>query len=144
MLDQDKQKLVAQLKVDEGFVGHAYQDSLGYWTIGYGRLVDANKGGKITVDEGTYLLCNDVASKETELQAYDWYTSQDSVRQAALLNMAFNLGVPGLLKFPIFLGHMQAHEYELAAQALEPTKWHKQVGVRADRVIALIRTGQWP
>jgi GH24 family phage-related lysozyme (muramidase) len=30
-----------QLKRDEGEVLHAYKDSLGYWTIGIGILIDS-------------------------------------------------------------------------------------------------------
>jgi lysozyme len=31
----------------EGRVLHAYRDSLGFWTIGVGRLIDARKGAKL-------------------------------------------------------------------------------------------------
>lgn len=44
------------LETDEGRVPHAYQDHLGYWTIGVGHLIDKRKGGGLTPDEVDYLL----------------------------------------------------------------------------------------
>ena len=38
-------KTVEQLRRNEGEVLHAYQDHLGFWTIGVGRLIDKRKGG---------------------------------------------------------------------------------------------------
>lgn len=37
--------LASLLTSDEGRVPHAYQDHLGYWTIGVGHLIDRRKGG---------------------------------------------------------------------------------------------------
>ncbi len=45
------QSITQQLRRDEGEVLHAYQDSLGYWTIGIGVLIDKRKGGGITKAE---------------------------------------------------------------------------------------------
>ena len=143
MTPDDQAKLRAQLKVDEGCKLYAYQDSLGFLTIGYGRLIDRRKGGQITPDEAEYLLGNDIARVEKELAAYAWFNNQDSVRQAALTDMAFNLGTVGLLHFPHFLGYMIAKDYPKAVKELIDTPWHSQVGVRADRLIAMISTGAW-
>jgi lysozyme len=48
------------LEDEEGRVPHAYPDSLGYWTIGVGRLIDRRKGGGLSDDEIDYLLANDI------------------------------------------------------------------------------------
>ena len=140
----DRAKLFDQLKVDEGCVLTAYQDSLGIWTIGIGRNIDKAHGGGITMDEALYLFQNDLAKVDRQLSAFTWYTDQDSVRQAALCNMAFNIGINGLLHFPHFLSDMAAKDYPEAIKELTGTPWHHQVGVRADRIIALISTGAWP
>jgi GH24 family phage-related lysozyme (muramidase) len=55
-----RERLLAHLAVDEGCVLHAYPDSLGYLTIGYGRLIDRRRGGGITNAEALMLLENDV------------------------------------------------------------------------------------
>jgi GH24 family phage-related lysozyme (muramidase) len=139
----DQSRLLAQLKVDEDCKLYAYADSEGWLTLGYGRLVDWRKGGQISLAEAEYLLNNDIARTEKELAAYAWFTSQDSVRQAALTDMAFNLGTVGLLHFPHFLGYMIAKDYANAVKELKDTPWHSQVGVRADRIIVMIEKGAW-
>src|SRR3546814_15181122 len=44
------------LNREEGRIPHAYPDSLGYWTIGVGRLIDKRKGGRLTNVETDMLL----------------------------------------------------------------------------------------
>lgn len=143
MAPEDHAHLLAQLQIDEGCKLYGYTDSLGYLTIGYGRLIDRRKGGQISQDEALYLLQNDIARVEKQLTQYAWFSAQDSVRQAALANMCFNLGLEGLLHFPHFLGYMLSKDYPNAAKELVDTPWHSQVGVRADRIIKLIQTGNW-
>ena len=143
MTPEDQTRLVAQLKTDEGCKLYVYQDSLGYATLGFGRLVDRKKGGGISMDEALYLLQNDVAKVTKQLTQYTWYSGQDSVRQAALANFCFNVGLEGLLHFPKFLMHMTANEYPQAVAELRDTPWHSQVGARADRIMNLITTGSW-
>jgi len=144
MTPDDQRRLTAQLETDEGCKLYAYADSLGYLTIGYGRLIDRKKGGQISQDEALYLLQNDIGKVSRQLEQYAWYSGQDSVRQAALANMCFNLGSDGLLHFPHFLGFMLSKDYPSAVKELVDTPWHSQVGVRADRIIKLIETGAWP
>jgi lysozyme len=144
-MEEATKKLVkARLKLDEGWRESAYQDSLGYWTIGWGFMIDGSIRGELPVPVAETWLEYLLAAKEEELKQHNWYLCQDEARKAALANMAFNLGVPKLLKFPIFLSQMENGEYEEAAKNLEGTRWHAQVGPRADRVIALIRTGEFP
>ena len=143
MTPEDQIRLVAQLKVDEGCKLYAYPDSLGWTTIGYGRLIDRRKGGGITMDEALYLLQNDVSKVTKQLAAYAWYNDQDSVRQAALSDMTFNLGLDGLLHFPHFLGYMLKKAYANAVSELIGTPWQSQVGARADRIINMIEKGAW-
>ena len=40
--------LPAKLRREEGSRPHAYQDHLGFWTIGVGRLIDVRKGGGLS------------------------------------------------------------------------------------------------
>lgn len=61
-------ELTKQLRRDEGEVLSAYQDHLGYWTIGVGRLIDKRKGGGLTSEESDYLLGNDIDKRDKELQ----------------------------------------------------------------------------
>lgn len=137
------EKLVAEIKRDEGSVPHVYQDSLGWWTIGVGRLVDKRKGGKLSPEEIDFLLMNDIDAKVAEMdRLMPWWRELDSVvRQRVLINMAFNLGVVGLLKFKNTLVMVQSGNYEGAAKGMLASLWAKQVGNRAVRLAEMMRKG---
>lgn len=136
----NKERLKQELLRDEGKVNHAYKDSLGYWTIGIGRLIDKRKGGQLTDEECLYLLNNDIDRKAKELyKALPWLKNQPEEIQRALMNMAFQLGVGGLLKFKRTLGLIKDLRYNDAADNALKSLWARQTPNRAKRVTNLIR-----
>lgn len=129
-----------QLRRDEGWRSHPYQDSRGILTIGYGT----NLAAGITQAEGELLLESRAnASKAELLKALPWASSLSDARFGALWNMAYNLGVPGLLTFHQFLGLMQQGKFSEAAEDLIHTAWYTQVGSRAHRLKIQIETDTW-
>ncbi len=143
MTDANDRLLIKELERDEGRVPYAYQDSLGFWTIGIGRLIDKRRGGGLSNEEIDYLKLNDIARFKRELDAkLPWWRDLDPVRQRVVVNMAFNLGVGGLLTFRNTLAHVQAGRYDQAAAGMLASKWAKQVKGRADRLAQMMRTGE--
>lgn len=139
----NREALIHQLDDHEGFRPYAYQDSQGYWTIGIGRLIDRRRGGGITRAEAEYLLSNDVAEVEKQLDAWlPWWKDEDDVRQRVLADLCFNLGIAGLMGFPHTLVAWREHHYEEAARHLEDSEWFRQVGRRGPRLVAMLRTGK--
>lgn len=138
--------LLAELRRDEGCIPNAYQDHLGFWTIGVGRLIDKRKGGKLSADEIDYLLANDVARIERELdKRLPWWRVLDPVRQRVLQNMAFQLGTAGLLAFKNTLKAIKAGAYDKAAAQMLDSKWaEKDTPERAQRLAKMMRTGEAP
>lgn len=138
----DKNAIVDELRRDERIVPSAYQDSLGYWTIGVGRLIDKRKGGRLRDEEIDFLLMNDIAEKEEELDAaIPWWRTLSDARQRVLLNMCFNLGIKGLLGFKNTLAMVKAGDYDGAAAGMLSSKWAKQVGARATRLSEMMKEG---
>jgi lysozyme len=136
--------IIQQLRNEEGVVAHAYQDSLGFWTIGVGRLIDQRKGGLLYPDEIDYLLANDVKRKTDGLAtALPWFQLLDEPRQAVLIGMAFQMGVKGLLAFTTTLGHVRVGRYAEAAVAMLESVWAKQTPERAKRLSKQMETGEW-
>lgn len=136
-----------QLIVDEGLRLKPYVDTVGKSSIGVGRNL-SDKG--ISNAEAMMLLDNDIAEHTTLLDKYlPWWTRLDEPRQLALANLAFNLGVgPSdeqptghLLSFKPTLDLIARGEYDQAADHLAASRWAGQVGKRAERIIATIRTG---
>lgn len=134
--------LIAELRRDEGEVLSAYRDSLGFLTIGVGRLIDPRKGGGVTRAESAVLLSNDIADKSAALQAaLPWIETLDPVRRRVLINMAFNLGVEGLLGFRNTLAAVQHGDFAGAAAGIVASKAARQTGARYARLSVAMRTG---
>jgi lysozyme len=134
------QRLAEELLLDEGLVLHAYADSLGYLTIGVGRLIDERKGGGITEPEALLLLDNDIRRHWGELAAaLPWVAQAPEAVQEVLANMCFNLGLAGLLGFRQTLAHLEAGRFAEAAAEMLRSKWAGQVGARAERLAARLR-----
>ena len=139
-----KTELTKQLRRDEGEVLTAYQDHLGFWTLGVGRLIDKRKGGGITVEESAYLLSNDIDKREAELlRRAPWMATLDPARFGALLNMAFQMGVDGLLGFKNTLAMVRNGDYDAAEAMMLESLWAKQTPERAARISKQVRTGVW-
>jgi lysozyme len=141
-----RERLLAHLAVDEGCVLYAYADSLGFTTIGYGRLIDRRRGGGITHAEALFLLENDVTRHWRELiHRFPWVEGLDDVRQVALCNLAFNLGINGLAQFRNTLAAIQRADWPAAVQGLRQSLWYRQVQKsRSDRILHMIGTGDYP
>lgn len=139
-----KAELTRQLRRDEDEVLHAYPDHLGFLTIGVGRLIDKRKGGGITPEESAYLLSNDIDKREAELlRRAPWMSSLDQVRFGALLNMAFQMGVDGLLGFKNTLAMVRAGDYVQASEGMLNSLWATQTPERAKRIAHQMKTGVW-
>lgn len=133
------------IELDEGRVPHVYQDSLGYWTVGVGHLVDKRRGGKLPDPIIDALLDWDIQAVQAELtRALPWVPELGDVREAVLTNMAFNLGVSGLLGFKNTLQAVKEKRWDDASAGMLASKWAGQVGPRAQRLAESMRTGRWP
>lgn len=132
------------IELHEGRVPYVYTDSLGYFTIGVGHLVDQRKGGRLPDAIIDVLLDHDIHEHANELFAtLPWVRDLDPVRQAVLVDMYFNLR-RGLLGFKETLRHFQSGNWDAAATAMLNSKWATQVGARALRLSTMTRTGAWP
>ena len=138
-----------QLHRDEGAVivngRHVvYDDHLGFATIGYGRLVDQRRGGGLSDAEAEFLLSNDIERVARDLTIrLPWFSDLDEPRQGALINMAFQLGVNGLLAFRKTLPLIEAGKWDDAAAEALRSAWARQTPNRAKRIAQQIRTGEW-
>jgi lysozyme len=66
----------------------------------------------------------------------------DPARRAALLDLAFSLGLSGLLGMPAFGDAVKAGDWEHAAKLLLNTEWSYQAGRRALELAAVLRNGR--
>ena len=142
----DLPAMLAELARDEGVRTKPYRDTVGKLTIGIGRNLD-----DVGLSSGEIMLlaAHDLARAEADLDRNaPWWRGLDPVRQRVVLNMCFNMGWGGagrgLASFTTFLAHLQAGRPVQAAAAMLPSMWSRQVGTRATRLQAMMRTGQVP
>ena len=134
--------LIDLLIKHEGLKLEPYRCTSDKLTIGVGRnLEDCG----ITEEEAMYLLKNDIKKFHEELtERFYFYQYLDGARKDAMLNMAFNMGVPRLANFVNALDFMSQRKYAEAADEFLDSKWAKQVGNRAQEVAHMIRTNRYP
>lgn len=139
-------KLRPQLERDEGRVNHVYFDTspLKLASFGVGHMADPRAGGTIPDDVIDLQLTLDIKRHAYELEvACPWVAQLDPARLCVLINMAFNMGVPRLLKFVRMLGAVKLGRYSEAAAEMLDSAWARQVGARAHRLATQMETGVW-
>ena len=128
-----------QLILHEGLRLKPYRCTAGKLTIGVGRNLD-NKG--ITYDEAMFLLRNDIEEVTRQLELFGWYVALGPVRRKVLIDMAFNLGMAGLMGFKQMIEALKQGDYERAADEMVNSRWYGQVGERGRRLERMMRTGE--
>lgn len=133
--------IISQLIRDEGVRLKPYHDTIGKLTIGVGRNL-TDRG--IRQSEAYFMLQNDINEVEHDLNiALPWLSKLDNTRKFALVNMAFNMGIGGLVSFHKTLSLVEEGDYDGAAVAMLQSRWASQVGDRAKRLADQIRSGEW-
>jgi lysozyme len=113
---------------------------IGNPTIGIGRALNTTG---ITMEEASFLLDNDESSKIQNVgSALPWIGQLSELRQRILVEMAFNMGVGGLLTFRQMLAALQAGNYDAAATKMLQSDWATQVPARARRLALRMSSGE--
>lgn len=125
------------IKRHEGFRDYVYMDSAGYWTIGYGHALHPRSKMPKPVLEALfeYDYANAVTSYDT------LGLDLDPVRQAAVTDMIFNIGIEGIERFKKMMAALKAKDFETAADEVVNSIYYSQVGNRAREIEHMIRTG---
>lgn len=149
-------EIAQRLIFHEGLRLMPYKDTLGFTTIGVGRCVDKNPFTEeelkavgdwehgITKNAAMMLLRNDILRCQAELKAkVPFFHKLDEERQYALLDLCFQLGIRGLLKFSRMLNAMRVGYWGSAAAECLNSQYAKQTPARAKRIAKLIKEGRW-
>ena len=142
-----KSFLMERIPLFEGFSATRYGDFVTKGCIlqGYGRCVNNMKTpatiSKATADKW---LAADLIKCEKKLDTHlPWWRNASVVRQAALLDMTYNMGIDKLKTFKQFLHHMKNQNYFQASKCLDGSRWSKQVGVRSREIRHAIKHDKW-
>jgi len=132
-------ELVEEIKREEGFVPVVYLDNKGKKTIGYGTLLEDG----ISEAEAEMLLRHRLALMAEELERSrvgEVYANLKADARRALLDMAYNMGVPNLLGFQKMWAALAEGDYAQAASEALDSVYARELPARAGRVAERMRS----
>lgn len=143
--------VTAQIAQDEDLRLQVYDDAtgkpikpgdkvIGKPTVGYGCLLCAPGG--ITKDEALQMLNARVAKARELAATIDGYDGLDPVRQGIIIQMVYQMGLAGVLKFKDTLAHIRAHDWKAAAEGMRNSTWATQTPGRAKRLADQMEFGK--
>ena len=145
MSPEGKQRVMEQLKIDEGVVHEVYLDHLNLPTVGIGHLIlesDPEHGMEVGTAvsqarcEELFFQDLEIAIEECKvLYGDDWDGFPEEV-QEILVNMLFNMGRPRLSQFKKMNEALSKGDWATASVEGRDSRWYDQVGNRANRLMS--------
>ena len=144
--------LIENIKAHEGCSARIYKDSVGKATVGYGFLVSALSPDELKLNGGKIEpMSREVAEKILNLkvsklkkrvfQCLPWLESKPQSVQDTLIEMAYQLGLAGLMGFHHTLGCIEAGDYAQATRNLRASLLYRQTPKRVEDYIRGLRDG---
>lgn len=132
--------IYTQLERDEGKRRVMYLDQLKNPTVGVGHLMTTPLSDLAI----RTILHDDVQTARHGIHvALPWIVNLSDAREGALVNLAFNIGIAGLLGFPKMLAAAKDGNWSIAARELLDSKYATQVPERAHRLAEQLLTDKW-
>ena len=124
--------LIDNIKISEGFRSKVYKCTEGYDTIGYGFAI---KDLELDEDICDMILERQVAKLvERREKNLPYLPSLPKDAQDVLIEMAYQMGVSGLLKFKKTLMYVESKDYKDASVEMLDSRWAKQTPNRAKKL----------
>lgn len=148
MNSDNEAQLIIELRRDEGVRYVPYRDTMDIPTVGVGHNLQASPlpsgwSYPLTDDQVNQLLSSDLSNVYGDLnRTLPWWTDLNDVRQRALCNLCFNLGMSRLAGFVKALAALRQGKYDIASAEFLNSAWASQVGARAQRLAQMMRTGE--
>lgn len=113
----------------------------GFLSIGHGRNLDANGISRL---EAEVLLDHDLyAAEDQATRAFEWFGNLSELRQRAITELVYNLGIVGFRGFRQTIAAIKAKQFVAASLNLMASKWRAQVGpTRSNRIARYLRDGE--
>ncbi|WP_332259214.1 glycoside hydrolase family protein [Helicobacter pylori] len=111
----------------EGFSPSIYTDKTGHPMIGYGYNLSVYSYESKRITKAYGLLTDILKENYKALLSYGWYKNLDATRRMVILDLSYNLGLNGLLKFKQFIKAIEDKNYALAVERLQKSPYFNQV-----------------
>lgn len=137
------------VKEAEGFEPHEYRCTAKKLTQGYGRNLEVhplsdeekaelNEDGSVSKEVAEKWALKELNECEYKLSQNIIYQKQTEVRKAVLLDMCFNIGYSGLMKFKKMWIALGERDYAEASRQMKMSSWYIQVGTRGKRNVTIM------
>lgn len=134
----DEERIKAMLLINEGYRQFPYKDTEGHLTIGIGTNLESDG---ITEEQAWHIAHDKVCAIADKLRIQlPFFDKLDNVRQAVLIDIAYNCGVHGLMAFKKMLDAISMGNYEKAADEILNSEI---APLRKERIAQMMRTGEW-
>lgn len=155
--------LIPHVKESEGFYSQVYLCPADKRTIGYGHNLDARpitaeqavrlgiplgvighpERVTLTEEQAEGLMRDELEEVYQALKSRGALSGVDPSRQAVLIDMGFNIGVPGLMRFHRMWAAIKERRFDDAADEMIDSAWWHQVGRRSKKLVEIMRSGVW-
>lgn len=138
--------LIESIKIHEGYRDTVYKDSEGFLTCGWGHAL--HLGSKVPLEASQAFLKQDIADavrdyfKLAPTLGAATLRNLNTIRRRVIVEMLFNLGLPGVLKFVKMWQAIAIKDWDAAAREMLNSKWAKQVKGRAVELAEIMREGE--
>lgn len=133
--------LKKRIKLNEGFSFKPYKDQLGYLTIGYGHLILSNEKillkKKLHKKEFEKIFETDFKKALIKFNNKLKSTTSNKKDAELLIEMVFQLGIKGCLKFKNLLKNMRKGNKYLVCFEMMNSLWYKQTPYRVKTLIKI-------
>ena len=135
-------RVLGRIKQNEGYKNKVYRDQLGNPTIGYGHLVLPTEKYCLEKKYSRKFLFkvfqNDLEKSIFCFKKYYSTKKFPTMVQEVLIEMIFQLGIHGVLKFKKANKYLEKKLYYLAALEMMNSRWYKQTPKRIDKLITIL------
>lgn len=131
-------KIKDLLLLHEGYRQFPYKDSKGILTIGIGTNLESDG----LTECQAWSIANDKVTciKDSLLDQLPFFGGLNEVRQAVLIDIAYNCGVNGLMAFKRMLHAASLENYVKAGDEIEDSQLAPK---RKERLAQMMRSGEW-
>ena len=131
--------IIEKIASEEGFSTSMYKCPADKWTIGYGFNLEALEMPEEVAELWLKTLIDDI---EMQLDMFDFYDDAEPHIKLVFIDMSYQMGVKGMLKFSNMIDAIERLDYETAANELLDSKYARQTPARAKRNADIIRSGE--
>lgn len=126
-----------RIKKHEGLRLKPYHDTVGVLTIGYGHNLEKGISQRVA----DLLFEDDFHEAAILAEKIPEYNMLCLARQYVLIEMVFNMGYSGVMKFVNTRKAMADGRFSDAAKGMMNSLWARQVGRRAEFLAEIMETG---